>query len=157
MLPPCIVLPHICRIVTFFTVYHIDEKNALEAYSLYYKLLQSVIPQLRKSEIAHDKRLSGAVEYITENWNRNFSVSDLAKSLCVSESTVYHLFKSELGETPIGFLNSIRINIAIEYLESNRYSVETVSRLVGFNSENHFRKIFKDYTGTTPLKYRKSH
>ena len=47
------------------------------------------------------------------------------------------------------------INIAIEYLENQNYSVATISRLVGFNSENHFRKVFTDITGTTPLKYRK--
>ena len=89
------------------------------------------------------------------NWHTSFSVADLAKRCCVSESTLYHLFRKELGQTPIKFLNSVRINVAIEQLENSNHSIATISRMVGFNSENHFRKIFCDLTGTTPSKYRK--
>ena len=86
----------------------------------------------------------------------DISVAELAKRCCVSESTVYHLFQRELGQTPISFLNSVRINIAIEYLESTSHSIATISRSVGFHSENHFRRIFFDLTGTTPSRYRKN-
>ena len=129
--------------------------ESLEAYSLFYKVLQSILPQMAQSEVAFDKTLQTAIEYITGNWNTDFSVSDVAKKCCVSESTLYHLFQKELGQTPVSFLNSIRINVAIEYLENSNYSVSTVSEMVGFNSENHFRKVFSDLTGTTPLKFRK--
>ena len=94
-------------------------------------------------------------KFITDNWNNKFSVVDLAKKCCVSESTLYHLFQKELGQTPVNFLNSIKINMAIKYLENSNYSISTISRLVGFNSENHFRKIFRSVTETTPSKFRK--
>jgi AraC-like DNA-binding protein len=132
-----------------------DYINELEAYSLFYKLLQNVLPQMVESNISADKTLQKAIEFISENWNTNFSVSDLAKKCCVSESTLYHLFQRELGQTPKGFQNSVKINIAIEHLENSDCAISTISRLVGFNSENHFRKVFKDITGTTPLRLRK--
>ena len=132
-----------------------DYIGNLEAYSLFYKVLQAILPQMKKSAVALDKTLQTAIEYITSNWNNNFSVADVAKSCYVSESTLYHLFQRELGQTPIGFLNSIKINVAIEYLESSNHSVSAISRLVGFNSENHFRRVFFDLTGMTPSKYRK--
>lgn len=127
----------------------------LEAYSLFYKVLQEILPQMVQSTVVLDKTLQTAIEYITSNWNSNFSVSDVAKKCCVSESSLYHLFQKELGQTPVRFLNSIKINIAIEYLENSNYSIATISRMVGFPSENHFRKVFADFTGTSPLKYRK--
>lgn len=132
------------------------EREGLEAYSLFYRLLQSVLPQLIPSNVAFDKTLQSAIEYITANWNTDLSVADIAKKCCVSESTLYHSFQKKLGQTPIRFLHSIRINIAIDYLENSNYSVSTISRMVCFHSENHFRKVFSDITGTTPLKYRKS-
>jgi transcriptional regulator GlxA family with amidase domain len=61
-----------------------------------------------------------------------------------------------MGQTPVRFLNSIRINVALEYLENTSYSIATVSALVGFRSENHFRATFAELVGTTPLKYRKN-
>ena len=132
-----------------------EEADVFEAYSRFYRLLKTVFVFLKESDIAFDKTLQTALEYITENFDKDFSVSELSKKCCVSESTLYHLFQRELGQTPISFLNSIRINIAIEQLENSSCSIATVSRTVGFNSENHFRKIFTELTGTTPLKYRK--
>ena len=131
-----------------------DYVKELEAYSLFYKLLQKILPRMVQSGILYDKTLQTAIEYITDNWNHTFSVGDIAKKCCVSESTLYHLFQRELGQTPIRFQNSIKINVAMEFLEKQSYSVATVSRLAGFHSENHFRKVFSDITGTTPLKYR---
>jgi len=126
----------------------------LEAYSLFYKLLQKAFPLMVRSKIRNDKTLQTAIEFITDNWNNHFSIGDLARKCCVSESTLYHLFQKELGQTPIRFQNFIKINVAMDYLENQNYSVATISRLVGFNSETHFRKTFTDITGTTPLKYR---
>ena len=129
--------------------------DVLEAYSLFYKLLRCLLPQMKESNLSYDKTLQTAVEYITANFHCNFSVGEIARSCCVSESTLYHLFQRELGETPIGFLNSVRVNVAIEHLENGKRSVSEISRLVGFRSENHFRKVFRSVTGTTPLKYKR--
>lgn len=143
---------YILQISDLLSMGQIEE---LEAYSLFYKLLQVVLPQMVHNSIAFDKTLQTAIEYLTSNWDQTFTVADLAKKCCVSESTLYHLFQKELGLTPIRFLNSIKINIAIEYLEKRDYSIATISSLVGFHSENHFRKVFAEFTGITPLKYRK--
>ena len=133
-----------------------QQLEGLEAYSLFYKLLQIILPQMLPSNIAFDKTIQTAIEYITSHWDHSFTITDLAKKCCVSESTLYHLFQKELGQSPIRFLNSIKINIAIEHLENSNYSISTISRLTGFNSENHFRKVFSDFTGITPLKFRKN-
>ncbi|MBO7310845.1 MAG: helix-turn-helix transcriptional regulator, partial [Clostridia bacterium] len=114
------------------------------------------VTTLKPGTIMIDSTLQSAIEYITEFWDKDFSVADIAKKCCVSESTLYHLFQRNLGQTPMNFVNSVRINIAIEHLENSKYSISKISELVGFNSENHFRKIFFDFTGTTPLKFRKS-
>lgn len=143
----------ILQIADFLTEENCD---SFEAYSRFYLLLKRLFPCMKKSNIAYDKTLATAMEYITGNWNCDFSVADVAKACCVSESALYHLFKRELGETPVRFLNSIRINVAIEHLENTSCSVAEVSRLAAFRSENHFRKVFFEITGTTPLKYRKN-
>ena len=133
----------------------LDDMKELEAYSLFYKLLQKILPLMEQSNISCDKSLQQAVEFITEHWDQDFSIGELAKKCCMSESALYHLFQKELGQTPIHFLNAIRINKAIEYLENSNYSVSTISRFVGFHSENYFRKVFTNIAGVTPLKYRK--
>ena len=134
----------------------LGQMEELEAYSLFYRLLQALLPRMVQSHLALDKTLQTAMEYITSHWNESFPVADIAKKCCVSESSLYHLFQRELGLSPLQFLHSIKINVAIEYLENTTYSVATISQMVGFHSENHFRKVFAHFTGTTPLKFRKA-
>lgn len=131
-------------------------EDPLEAYALFYRLLKVLLPRMEKRDFAFDKTLALAMEYITAHFNREFTVKDVARACCASESALYHLFQKELGETPVRFLNSVRINVAIEHLENTARSISEISRLVGFRSENHFRRVFSEITGTTPLKYRKN-
>lgn len=132
-----------------------DFTDSLEAYSLFYKVLQRILPRMKPSEFALEKTLQRAIEYITDSYNKDFSIGDVARECCVSESKLYHLFRREFGQTPVSFLNSIRINVAMEHLESGKYSISEVSEMAGFNSENHFRKVFTELCGTTPSKYRR--
>jgi AraC-like DNA-binding protein len=130
--------------------------NSFEAYSRFYRLLGTVSQKLMATDIVIDATLQSAIGYVTDNWDKDFSVANIAKECRVSESTLYHMFQRYLGQTPIHFVNSIRINVAIEHLENSDYSISKISELVGFHSENHFRKVFSDFTGTTPLKFRKN-
>ena len=143
-------------ILQIFELLSKDRIERLEAYSRFYKLLESVVPKIKPMEISIDSTIQSAIDYIIENWDKDFSIADIARKCCVSESTIYHLFKKTLGQTPISVINSIRINIAIEYLENSNYSISKISEKVGFRSENHFRHTFCKLTGTTPLKFRKS-
>lgn len=128
----------------------------LEAYSLVYKLLKDILPVMTQSQLSLDKTLSKAVEYLQDHWDEPISVQDIARQCLISESTVYHMFQKQLGQTPIRYLNEIRINQAIQLLENTDYSISAIIRQVGFPSENHFRKVFADMTGMTPLRYRKN-
>jgi AraC-like DNA-binding protein len=46
---------------------------------------------------------------------------------------------------------------ARELLLSTDELVSTVSQLVGYESEYHFSRKFKEYTGESPNQYRRSH
>lgn len=131
--------------------------DTLEAYSLFYKLLLDFLPNMVQSRVYMDKTIQKALDYITNHWNEDFSIADVAKECCISESKLYHVFKDQLGQTPVSFLNSIKINYAIQYLENSDCSISQISQLVNFKSENHFRKVFFEVTGSKPLQYKKQY
>jgi AraC-like DNA-binding protein len=130
-------------------------REKLQAYSLFYSILQDFLPNMMQSELFPDPNLQKAIIFIMENWDREFSMTQVAQECSISESKLYHMFQKQLGQTPVNFLNSVKINYAISYLEKDMYTISEISRLVNFKSENHFRKVFSQITGTTPLKYRK--
>ncbi|MEK3935707.1 response regulator [Sporosarcina sp. FSL W7-1349] len=93
------------------------------------------------------------LHYIRENYDKNISLTDAAKTVHVSSSHLNRLLKKEYGKTFTEILLDIRIERAKELLLKN-YNVEVVSDMVGFNSAAYFAVCFKKFTGVSPSKYR---
>ena len=66
-----------------------------------------------------------------------------------------HLFKDYTGFSPYRFQLKIRMERAVEMLEYTALSVEEIAEMVGYEDCSYFCRIFKRYTGHTPLFYRK--
>ena len=73
-------------------------------------------------------------------------------------STVYfrRTFTSVYGISPIKYLHNFRIEKAKAILKSDYDTIEQVALSVGYNSIYHFSKMFKLYTGKSPLEYAKA-
>ncbi len=83
------------------------------------------------------------------------SVSDLAKQLHLSESTLRKQFKSETGMT-IGDYREQQIMIrARQLLALNRLSIGEIAETLGFHDHLYFSKYFKQRQGMTPSAYKK--
>jgi AraC-like DNA-binding protein len=83
------------------------------------------------------------------------TVSKIAHKFRISPSHLYHLFQSEKGVPPGKFLIMIKMLRAAMLLEQQDVPpIKKVSKKMGFSSTNYFIKIFKEYFGTTPGKYR---
>jgi transcriptional regulator GlxA family with amidase domain len=63
-------------------------------------------------------------------------------------------FRAETGQTPMQWVNGVRIRHAQEMLETTSDSVERISRQVGFVSATNFREQFRRITGVPPQSYR---
>ncbi len=134
----------------------LEVDDRLEAYSLFYHALSSFLPHMNACRRRLDKSLYDAIDYITCNWNRDFSVGDVARECSLSESKIYHLFQEQLGQTPVSYLNAVRVNYAIQYLENEHFSIAEICRLTNFHSESYFRRVFRSITGLTPSEYRRA-
>jgi len=72
----------------------------------------------------------------------------------MSRRTFERKFKSATGDTPLLYLQRVRIETAKKLLEANTKTVDEIAYDVGYNESNFFRKIFKKQTHLTPKAYR---
>ena len=72
----------------------------------------------------------------------------------MSQRNFMRRFKAATGETPINYIQQLRINAARHLLENDLKTVREVCRKIGYEDLNFFRKLFKRYTGLTPTTYR---
>ena len=99
--------------------------------------------------------LSKSISYINHNYNTQIKIPDLAKMDGLS-MTQYNLnFKKQMGISPTKYIIALRMNTAKELIEASNLSLNQIGSMCGYDDYNFFAKVFKQYTGVSPKKYRK--
>lgn len=86
--------------------------------------------------------------------NGDLVVDDLVQELAVSRSVFFKKLKTLTGLAPIEFIKDMRINRAVQLIETGEYSMTQISYMVGINDPRYFSKCFKNKMGMTPTEYR---
>lgn len=107
--------------------------------------------------LRENSRLAYIVRYIRENLQEPLSVEALSKQACMSPSHFYRTFKSELGISPVEFINAERIKQAVSLLQNPAISVKEVYLSCGFESRSYFNRVFKNHFQVSPGAYKEQH
>ena len=101
-----------------------------------------------------DQLILRAQRWMEKRLQQSFRLRDLARDLSVSERTLSRRFSQALGNTPIGYLQSMRMELAKRLLETTSLSVDAVSERVGYTDLSSFRRLFKRATGVSPREFK---
>lgn len=93
-------------------------------------------------------------DYIEKNYEEKITVEDLAKLINIGRRTFERRFKDATNNTPIEYIQRVRIEAAKNHFEASRKNVSEVMFNVGYTDTKAFRDIFKKITGLTPIEYR---
>lgn len=99
--------------------------------------------------------INRAINFLIENYDKEYSLDEIARVASFSPYHFIRRFKSETGKTPYEYFQDIKIERAKELLRTNKFTISEVSLLCGFNNLNHFSTVFKKKEGVSPNKYRK--
>ncbi|MFR9504115.1 MAG: AraC family transcriptional regulator [Rikenellaceae bacterium] len=102
-----------------------------------------------------DDRIAKTLLYIRSNLANPIEVTELAKLSCVSVEYFTRKFTSQIGEPPIKYIQTKRIQRAQLLLMVKDMHIKDIAYAVGFNDASYFNRIFRKYVGCTPLEYRK--
>lgn len=133
-----------------------QDVEQMTAIAEFYSLCSRIYPLISDScNLMIPPALQRGMEYINENFCTVSRVSEISKACYLSESHLYHMFQEYLGTSPVAYLNSLRIQKAMELLITTDKTIEEIAAELGFHSGYYFRKTFKSVTGVLPSKYRK--
>lgn len=91
---------------------------------------------------------------IHEEYPSNLTVEDIASRVYFSPSYIRRIFKSQTGSTLLNYLQSVRMEKALEFLSRPQYKIHEIGMLVGYDNPSYFNLVFKKYYGVTPGAYR---
>ncbi len=118
------------------------------------ELLKKISDSLLKSKSAAVKLM---LEYINNHFMRDISLDDVAGIAKLHPNYASSLFKKEAGMSFVQYLNTCRVKKAKTFI--TKYpdmSLNNISKMAGFQSIEHFYKVFKKISGITPGDYRLS-
>lgn len=91
------------------------------------------------------------LDYFEDHYAEKISLDRIAGNMYLSPFYISRIFKSEVGDTPIRHLINIRLEKAMELLQSGfSGSIREVAARVGYEDAYHFSKLFKKRYGYPP-------
>jgi transcriptional regulator GlxA family with amidase domain len=101
-----------------------------------------------------DQEILKAQEWMAENYTGTISIDDAARYAGLSPRHFKRRFKKATDETPLAYLQQIRVEAAKKKLETTADNIDDITRQVGYEDACTFRRLFKKHTALSPREYR---
>lgn len=100
--------------------------------------------------------VSGIMAAVAENYgDHTLTLDTFAKLFYTNKSNLSRSFKQITGEYFSDYLRRVRLDRACSMLKDTDMTVEQIMKRCGMRDATSFYKVFGEYTGMTPNKYRK--
>lgn len=126
--------------------------------------LWSSYSKISSSTLDHDSNelssdvvaLRQMVSYIHSHYREDLSLQTIAMQANICKSKCCKVFKTQVKQSPIDFLNSYRLQVSTNMLANTTMSISDIALECGFNHLSYYSKLFLRYYGCTPSEYRRS-
>ncbi|AMW78389.1 AraC family transcriptional regulator [Acinetobacter sp. TGL-Y2] len=108
------------------------------------------------AESGQDAKINLLLDFLRKNLAIQHNIEGLAQRTHMTRRTFTRHFKKATGMTLVDWLNTERIRLSSELLETTNLSIEKITELSGFNNTVSFRKKFREKYGTSPQAWRKA-
>lgn len=101
-----------------------------------------------------DEVVKKAQAYIEENYRNKITLEELMEALCVSRRNLERRFKKATSNTVVEYIQRVKIEAVKKGLEAGGKAIVELMHEVDYTDIKAFRRLFKKFTGITPVEYR---
>ena len=101
-----------------------------------------------------DASILEAQEWMQEHYSDNITIDAIAKEAGISPRHFKRRFRKATGESPLGYLQNLRMEAAKRRLETTLDNINEITFQIGYEDSSTFRRLFKRYAGISPREYR---
>lgn len=100
-----------------------------------------------------DKLVDLARSYVKEHYMEKMALADIADALNISSGHLSNTFKKLTGSTLSDFIAQVKVEHAMELIDTHQYLMYEISDMLGFDNPYYFSKVFKKVTGISPREH----
>jgi AraC-like DNA-binding protein len=116
---------------------------------------RSVMESLSEKRISEaERRVRRIAEMLALHFENNWTLATMSEAAQLSRTQFAQLLKRATGDTPITYLNRLRVREAKKLMRESNKSITEIAHEVGFNSSQYFATVFKEFTGTAARSFR---
>ncbi|WP_038904384.1 arabinose operon transcriptional regulator AraC [Dickeya zeae] len=102
-----------------------------------------------------DPRVIEACQFITGNLAGELRIDEVARHVCLSPSRLAHLFREQVGVNILRWREDQRVIRAKLLLQTTQESIAAVGRVVGYDDQLYFSRVFRKRVGVSPSDFRR--
>lgn len=123
----------------------------------FYKIISKIqINQIDKKLSSVFDTMNDAIQYIHEHFTESdLTIHKISQIASISESHFRKLFKKVYGIPPVKYINKLRVDHALELINSGYYNMYEISEMAGFSDSKYFSTVVKKATGLSPYEHKK--
>lgn len=121
------------------------------------RILSDISFQATDTITYNSRRIEAVMAYLNKNFERDITLSEVARQVAMSEVAFSRFFKVRTGKTFVDTLNEIRLGHASRMLIDTTQSVSEIAYRCGFNNMSNFNRIFKKKKHCTPKEFREEY
>ncbi len=119
------------------------------------RITQSPYVMTRFKKDHNDPDILKVQQWTERHYDEAIRIPDLARRHGMSQRSFERRFKQATGDSPLLYLQKVRIEAAKGMLEKRSATFEEVTYRVGYGDIRSFRKIFQRHTGLRPKEYQR--
>jgi len=111
--------------------------------------------RFRRQKNHGDEKIALIQSYLEQHLTEKITVVEMARMACLVERTFLRRFKKATGDSPLGYLQRLRVEAAKRLLERGETRIDLITNAVGYEDASSFRRLFKQIVGVSPTVYRR--
>ncbi|WP_058308461.1 response regulator [Gracilibacillus massiliensis] len=102
----------------------------------------------------HENQVEKAKKWVIKNLDQQITIDRIADHVYMNPTYFCQQFKSDTGETVHEFVTRQRMKEARRLLKEEHFKISEITEKVGYHDTKYFSKLFKQYYGETPSRYK---
>ena len=128
--------------------------DKVESRGIVYQLMARFLKDAQPKAEINDDRIQKVLSYIRKNIYKTIDIDSLAAISYLSKDPFIRLFRKEVNNTPLQYINQKKIEKAQLILITDSMPIKNISYLLAYEDHSYFNRLFKKLTGVTPQQYR---